>query len=93
MPRANKNSISILREAIAPLFEKEHAVQLIVDLSKVTHVDSAGIATLLDWLQKSERKDLRFTLADLSPKVQELLEMAHLKGILEVVPSLQWVID
>jgi anti-sigma B factor antagonist len=88
-----KSTIPVLRRAIAPLFEKQHAVQLIVDLSRVTHVDSAGIATLLDWLKQCERDNLRFTLAGSTPKVQALLEMDHLKGVFKLVPPLQWVID
>jgi anti-sigma B factor antagonist len=88
----DKNAIPFLRKAISPLFEKKDAVQLIVDLSKLSHVDSAGIATLLDWFQQSKRENLRFTLAGLIPEVQALLEMEHLKGVFEVVPPLQWVI-
>jgi len=88
----DKSTIPALREGIAPLFQKNDAMQLIVDLSKVSHVDSAGIATLIDWFHESKRENMRFTLAGPSLEVLTLLELDHLRGVFEVVPPLQWVI-
>jgi anti-anti-sigma factor len=89
----HKDTIPPLQKAITPLFNKKDAVQFIVDLSKVKHIDTAGIATLLDWFRQSKKDKLRFVLAGLTPRVQALLEMEHLKGVFEVVPPLEWVVS
>jgi anti-anti-sigma factor len=72
-----KDAIPSLRKAITALFNQQSSVRLIVDLSKVKHIDTAGIATCFDWFRQSKKDNLRFTLAGLTIRVQALLKWPH----------------
>ncbi len=77
-----------VREAMAHLFQKGTS-QVIVDLSKVPYMDSSGIATLIEGLQRSQKQAIRFTLAGMNPSVEAAFELAHLKDVFEVVQTVE----
>ena len=63
---------------------------LVIDLSNVDYISSAGLRVLLATLkqaQKVERGDLR--LAEMLPQVENVFEMAGFSQIFKVYPSLE----
>lgn len=77
------------RKAMASLFKNEDLDQILVDLSKVSYIESSGIATLVEALQKSKRRGIRFTLAGINPSVEAVFELANLRNIFEIVPRVE----
>ncbi|MFP5212041.1 MAG: STAS domain-containing protein [Acidobacteriota bacterium] len=76
-----------VRNALLPIFKKG-AARIVVDLSGVPYMDSSGIATLVEGLQLSRKSNVRFTLAGVCPSVEAVFELAYLKSVFEIVPSL-----
>lgn len=58
------------------------ASELEIDLSAVSHADSAGLAVLLDWLAVSKREGRRLRYAGLPAG---LLGIAHISGVAELL--------
>ena len=60
------------------------ASALVVDLAKVTHVDTASISLIFEWLRHAQVKecDLRFTNF---PK--NLLSLIALYGVVDLIPQ------
>jgi hypothetical protein len=52
--------------------------QLVVDLSRVAYIDSAGLAALIEGMQKVEAYGGQFALADLRKTVRSIFEIARL---------------
>ena len=53
-----------------------------VSLAQVTHVDSAGLAVLLDWLREAEQRGCRLEFADLPPALLRLAAISEVDGLL-----------
>ena len=70
----------ILKSAIAQNMKK-----ITVDLSKVTYMDSSGIATLVECLQALMSKKGRLTLKAMQAEVKAVFEIAHLTEVFEIV--------
>ena len=60
---------------------------LVVDLSDVTAIDSAGIRALVRGHTSARRVEGTLRLAAARPKVAEVLELSHLSGIFEMHES------
>ena len=75
-----------VRESLAPLF-KENCKGIVVDLAAVSYIDSSGIATLVEGLQWSHSSNNKFRLANLSPGVRDVFEIARLLSVFEVFDS------
>src|SRR4030095_5704435 len=52
--------------------------QLVIDLSRVTYIDSAGLATFIEGMQKIEAYGGRFALASLQETVRSIFEISRL---------------
>ena len=61
--------------------------QVVVDLSQVGFMSSAGIRVLLDLLRKNRRMGGDLCLAATQPGVQRTLELAGMERVLEVYPT------
>ena len=59
-------------------FEKQPAKKIVVDLEKVTYIDSSGLATLVEMLKKTKVQGGSLGLAGLSDKVRSLFEITKL---------------
>jgi anti-sigma B factor antagonist len=77
-----------LRSALLSVFKKSPS-HVLVDLAGVSYIDSSGIATLVEGLQLSRKGDVRFTLAGASPPVEAVFDLAYLKTVFEMVPSVE----
>lgn len=74
-----------LGEALIRQIEGGH-VHLVLDLASVDYMSSAGLREIVSALKKVRSSgDLR--LAQPSPRVQEVLEMAGLDTIFQIYPS------
>ncbi|MGH7198820.1 MAG: STAS domain-containing protein [Candidatus Omnitrophota bacterium] len=60
------------------LFEKQPSKKLVVDLEKVSYIDSSGLATLVEILKKMKSQGGALGLAGLSEKVKSLFEITKL---------------
>lgn len=56
-----------------------------VDLSAVTYMDSSGIATLVEMLQKMNACKGKLVLRAMKPQVKAVFEIAHLTEVFQIV--------
>ena len=59
--------------------------KIIVNLSKVTYVDSSGLATLVEILKNMRSYGGRLRLSDMSSKIKSLFEITKLEKLFEIV--------
>ncbi|MCF8114016.1 MAG: STAS domain-containing protein [Desulfotignum sp.] len=72
-----------LRDTLVPFFKKK-VDAIIVDLSKVSFMDSSGIATLVEGLQWSRAHDRQFILAGLGSTVFNALSLTKLDHVFTI---------
>lgn len=77
----------IFREKLSALL-KTRISAVIVDLSRVSYMDSSGIATLVEGLQLSQKKGIKFALVGLTPPVKAAFEVAHLMEVFQVAADI-----
>ncbi len=61
--------------------------RLVVDLSQVTYIDSAGLAALIQAMQKVEGYGGRFLLAGLQETVRSIFEISRLDQVFQIFPD------
>ena len=71
------------------LFEKQAAKKIIVDMEKVTYVDSSGLATLVEMLKKTKIQGGSLGLASMPDKIKSLFEITKLDKLFPVFSSQQ----
>jgi anti-sigma B factor antagonist len=76
---------SVLR---ATLFETlPKTSRLVLNMSGVRYIDSSGIATLIEVLQKSRELKKDFALFGLGRAVYDVLKLTHLLGVFRIFDS------
>lgn len=85
------NSSGQVWDNISPFLEgkKPKAKAVIVELSKVTYMDSSGIATLVRAWQTVKKTGGKLRLASLSVPVQDVFELAHVDKVFEICKSVE----
>jgi anti-sigma B factor antagonist len=68
-------------------FDKQAAKKTVVDLSKVTYIDSSGLATLVEMLKKTKGQGGSLGLAGMSEKVRSLFEITKLDKLFSIFPT------
>lgn len=58
-----------------------------IDLSAVPHMDSSGLATLVEALQRMKKYNGQLVLFGLQPRVQSVFEIAKLTEIFTIQPD------
>jgi len=58
-----------------------------VDLGGVRYMDSSGVAVLIEGLQASRRRRLRYVLLAPSKQVRNVLSLTRLDGVFEIADS------
>ena len=81
------SSSPAVRNSLLPLFAKGGASHIVVDLSGVPYIDSSGIATLVEGLHLSRKGNVRFTLAGAGEAVESVFDLAYLRDVFEMVPT------
>src|SRR5256886_5960460 len=61
--------------------------QLVVDLSRVTYIDSAGLAAFIQGMQKVEAYGGKFALAGLQETVRSIFEISRLDQVFQIFPD------
>jgi len=56
----------------------------LVDLSKVTYIDSSGVASLVEGFQMAKKKELHFGLIDVSEVAMNVIELARLDKVFPI---------
>jgi len=75
-----------LRGKLRETLEKK-STPIVVDLTKVTFIDSSGLATLIEALQAVGRYGGRLRLCGLSPAVRNLFKLSNLISIFDIRES------
>jgi anti-sigma B factor antagonist len=57
---------------------------ILVDLSKVTYIDSSGIASLVEGLQVAKKQKSELALVAVSQRVRRVLELARLDKVFQI---------
>jgi anti-sigma B factor antagonist len=60
------------------------APKLALNLAAIRYIDSSGIATLIEVLKDSQRRNKEFVLYGLSPAVQQVFHLTHVIRIFQV---------
>ncbi len=71
------------------LFEKQGSKKIVVDLEKVTYIDSSGLATLVEILKKTKTQGGSLGLSAMSDKVKSLFEITKLDKLFSIFPNQQ----
>jgi anti-sigma B factor antagonist len=61
--------------------------RLVVDLSHVTFIDSAGLAAFIEAMQKVEAYGGNFALAGLQETVRSIFEISRLDQVFQIFPD------
>lgn len=69
-----------LRQELLKSIEKQ-TKKILVNLKKVSYIDSSGLATFVEVLQKSKKGNARMVLAELEARVRSVFEIAKLDEI------------
>ncbi len=76
-----------LREVIAKAFE-ENVKGVFVDISNVDYMDSSGLATFVEALQKAQDHEGTFALVgEIQGRIKHLFEISRLEGLFECFAS------
>ncbi len=73
-----------VRSALMRHIQRKPA-RLVVDLSNVPYMDSSGVATLVEALQKQRAHGGLMILCQLQPKVRSIFEIARLDQVFTIV--------
>jgi anti-sigma B factor antagonist len=72
--------------SLAAMIKKKPA-KVVVDLAKVTYIDSSGLAVLIEAMQKVGAYGGKFALAGLQESVQPIFEIARLDQVFRIFPD------
>ncbi len=78
------NSSPDLKKIFDRLISKK-TPKTVINLSKVTYVDSSGLATLVEMLKNMRTYGGRMRLTNLSPKIKSLFEITKLEKLFEIM--------
>jgi anti-sigma B factor antagonist len=76
-----------LRKTLLDLIKTQHIPYVIVNLTAVKYIDSAGVASLIEGLKAARDMKSRFSLFGLSRVAREVLELTRLLKVFEVYES------
>jgi len=63
--------------------------KLIVDLARVTYIDSSGLAALIEGMQNVQEYGGKFALAGLQEPVRTIFEIARLDQVFRIFPNVK----
>jgi anti-sigma B factor antagonist len=76
----------IVTASLNAIIEKKPE-RLVIDLSDVSYIDSAGLAALIQAMQKVEAYGGKFLLAGLQETVRSIFEISRLDQVFQVFPD------
>ncbi len=75
-----------LRQTLNQLADKK-TPKIVINLKKVGYMDSSGIATFVEALQKTKKYQGKLILAEMAPAVRSVFEIAKLDSIFVIADS------
>ena len=66
---------------------KKKPAKLVVDLSKVSYIDSSGLAVLIEAMQSVEEYGGAFAIAGMQETVRSIFEIARLDQVFRIYPD------
>ena len=78
------NSSPGIKKAFDKLIAKKEP-KVVVNFSKVSYVDSSGLAALVEVLKNMRQYGGRLRLTNLSPKIKSLFEITKLEKLFDIV--------
>lgn len=82
----NINSSPDIKKAFDRLIAKK-TPKIIINLAKVTYVDSSGLATLVEILKNMRSYGGKLRLTNMSAKIKSLFEITKLEKLFEIMPD------
>ena len=76
-PDARKSILDVLQDNTS----------LLVDLAKVTYIDSSGVASLVEGYQTAKKQSLKFGLVGVSDAAMSVLKLARLDKVFPIYAS------
>jgi anti-sigma B factor antagonist len=67
---------------------RRHSGPLVIDAERIPYMDSAGLGALIGIFASCQRTGQKFAISSVPERVQVLLEMTGVRGILPCFPSL-----
>lgn len=80
------NSSPDIKKVFDKLISKK-TPKMVINLSKVSYVDSSGLATLVEILKNMRTYGGRMRITNLSSKVRSLFEITKLDRLFEILPE------
>ena len=77
-----------LRQALRSAFDGKPK-RVVMHLKEVPYIDSSGIAVLVEGLQWSKKTGVAYSLAECSPQVKGVIDLARLSKIFTVCATLE----
>jgi anti-sigma B factor antagonist len=62
---------------------------VVVDLSRVTYIDSSGLAVLIEAMQTTEQYGGKFAVVGLQENVRSIFEIARLDQVFRIYPDIE----
>jgi len=78
------NTAPDIKKAFEKILAKREP-KVVVNLSKVTYVDSSGLATLVEILKNMRSYGGKLKLTNLSPKIRSLFEITKLEKLFDII--------
>lgn len=66
---------------------------IVLDLSEVDHMDSSGVAVLIEGLRWSRARGIRYWLSSLSDAARVVIELAKLDSVFRITKSVQEAVE
>jgi anti-sigma B factor antagonist len=73
-----------LRAMLVELMKEKHVPRVIVNLTGVKYIDSAGVASLVEGLKLSRELNTSFALFGLQRSPRQVLELTHLVKVFSI---------
>ena len=65
-------------------FDKQNSKKIVVDLSRVSYIDSSGLATLVEMFKKTRTQGGSLGLSGMNDKVKSLFEITKLDKLFSI---------
>jgi anti-sigma B factor antagonist len=85
-PRGHINAATVadFQQQLTTAVSAQQRQVLLIDMSQVESLDSAGLMALVSALSSAQRLNHRFSLCSISPSIQIIFELTQLDRVFEI---------
>lgn len=76
-----RETVPTVCDFTSQLFSNSHVRQIVCDCARVTQIDSAGIAALLNWKRHALSKQSQIFFTHIPPRMQSLIDVSRLTDV------------